>query len=68
MTKRKVLPLITGGRNPVSSMKLFFQVPEMCKNYPFFIFFLKETSEQQEGRLLAVVTFCLFFSTRFVFS
>ena len=34
----------------------------------FFIFFLTETSEQHKGRLLAVVTFCLFLSTRFVSS
>ena len=30
------------------------------------ILFPTETSEQQKGRLLAVVTFCLFLSTRFV--
>ena len=30
----------------------------------FFHFFLKETSEQQEGRLLAVVTFLFIFFRR----
>ena len=39
-----------------------------CKRFVRSLQFLMETSEQLKGRLLAVVTFCLFFPTRFVSS
>ena len=39
-----------------------------CTRFILSWYFLTETSEQHKGRLLAVVTFCLFFPMRFVSS
>ena len=64
--KHQVLSRISGGFGLVSWTKHLFHVWQLYKMDSFFIFFLTETCEQHKESLFGIITFCLFFPTRFV--